>query len=607
MVVDVAAWWTSVQGDAALLRRRLRAVVAEKADQGHDTMVIADRLETAPASTDALIELAAEAAALPLRGDWPYHEPTDLDDIWDECVPQRPTAPVGSLTATDAARRVRTAFLASVCGCMLGKPVEVGLGLAELRGALESLGEWPVQYYVPEAIRRHLVRPLHESWPETVRERIRFVAADDDINYTLLGMLLLEQHGTDFTRGDIAAMWLRHLPVLMTFGPERTMLVRAATASLEDGAVDIEDVGSWAEVLNPGEEWCGALIRADAYGYAFPGQPHRAAELAWRDATLTHRRTGVYAAMFVAAAIATAPVADHPMDIVEAAVTFVPRRSRLHEALRRCIDAVRDATDWIDAYQRIHRRYGQWGHCRIFQELGTLVNTLAFARDVGSGIGLQVSQGNDTDSFGATAGSILGAYHGADGLDDRWLEPFGDDLRTGLAHFPDRSLSSVADRMARLADTDQRPGGHDHDVDNGPAPTVEDSATTPRRAEDSTTLALIARDERKEALVALLRPYRDRLSTMNLIATGHTGKIADELGLDVERLRSGPQGGDVQIGARLVDGRVDALIFLRDPLTAHPHEPDIQALLKLCDTHDIVVATNGATATLVLEALTAGR
>jgi methylglyoxal synthase len=93
---------------------------------------------------------------------------------------------------------------------------------------------------------------------------------------------------------------------------------------------------------------------------------------------------------------------------------------------------------------------------------------------------------------------------------------------------------------------------------------------------------LIAHDERKDALVTLLRPYRDRLSTMNLIATGHTGaKIADELGLDVERLRSGPEGGDVQIGARLVDGQVDALIFLRDPLTAHPHEPDIQALLKL--------------------------
>jgi ADP-ribosylglycohydrolase len=145
--------------------------------------------------------------------------------------------------------------------------------------------------------------------------------------------------------------------------------------------------------------------------------------------------------MFVAAAIATAPVADHPMDIVETAVTFVPLRSRLHEALRCSIDEVRSATAWMDAYEEIHRRYGRWGHCRIFQELGTLVNTLVFARDVGSGIGLQVSQGNDTDSFGATAGSILGAYHGEDGLDDRWLHhsvmicaPDWRTSRTGRCH-----------------------------------------------------------------------------------------------------------------------------------------------------------------------------
>lgn len=124
-------------------------------------------------------------------------------------------------------------------------------------------------------------------------------------------------------------------------------------------------------------------------------------------------------------------------------------------------------------------------------------------------------------------------------------------------------------------------------------------------AETSRCIALIAHDERKDALVDLLRPYRERLAGMRLMATGHTGgKVADELGLPVERLRSGPHGGDVQIGARLIDGKVDALIFLRDPLTAHPHEPDIQALLKLCDTHDVVVATNGATARLVLDALT---
>jgi methylglyoxal synthase len=120
------------------------------------------------------------------------------------------------------------------------------------------------------------------------------------------------------------------------------------------------------------------------------------------------------------------------------------------------------------------------------------------------------------------------------------------------------------------------------------------------------TLALIAHDARKAALVELLRPYREVLAGLRLLATGTTGtRLGEELGLEVERVASGPEGGDVQIGARLVDGGVDALIFLRDPLTAHPHEPDIQALLKLCDTHDVPVATNRATARLLLDDLAA--
>ena len=119
-------------------------------------------------------------------------------------------------------------------------------------------------------------------------------------------------------------------------------------------------------------------------------------------------------------------------------------------------------------------------------------------------------------------------------------------------------------------------------------------------------LALIAHDARKADLVDVLRPYREVLASLQLVATGNTGaRVADDLDLDVECLSSGPEGGDVQIGARLVEGAVDAVIFLRDPLTAHPHEPDIQALLKLCDTHDIPVATNRATATLLLDSLTA--
>lgn len=117
-------------------------------------------------------------------------------------------------------------------------------------------------------------------------------------------------------------------------------------------------------------------------------------------------------------------------------------------------------------------------------------------------------------------------------------------------------------------------------------------------------LALIAHDEKKDDLLRLARQYRSTLSRLHLLATSHTGaSLAQELDLPVERMQSGPQGGDVQIASRIVEGTVDAVVFLRDPLTAHPHEPDIQALLKVCDVHGVPVATNLASAEILLRSL----
>src|SRR6188472_2803205 len=117
-------------------------------------------------------------------------------------------------------------------------------------------------------------------------------------------------------------------------------------------------------------------------------------------------------------------------------------------------------------------------------------------------------------------------------------------------------------------------------------------------------VALVAHDGKKDDLLRLARRYRSTLERLQLIATSHTGTIlAEELDLPIEIMHSGPQGGDVQIGARIVTGEVDAVVFLRDPLTAHPHEPDIQALLKICDVHSVPVATNLASAEILLRSL----
>ena len=117
-------------------------------------------------------------------------------------------------------------------------------------------------------------------------------------------------------------------------------------------------------------------------------------------------------------------------------------------------------------------------------------------------------------------------------------------------------------------------------------------------------IALIAHDEKKPDLMEFARGRREELEPCEIIATGTTGKrLIEAVDLDVERKASGPLGGDMMIGAEIASGDCEALIFLRDPLTAQPHEPDITALLRICDVHDVPLATNLASAHAVLDAL----
>lgn len=117
------------------------------------------------------------------------------------------------------------------------------------------------------------------------------------------------------------------------------------------------------------------------------------------------------------------------------------------------------------------------------------------------------------------------------------------------------------------------------------------------------TLALIAHDGKKAEMVAFVKDHLKLIQKFKLIATGTTGKYISNAGLKVTRVQSGPQGGDAQIAALLVQGKIDGVIFLRDPLGIHPHEPDIFMLLRLADVHNIPLATNLASATILIRGL----
>jgi methylglyoxal synthase len=116
-------------------------------------------------------------------------------------------------------------------------------------------------------------------------------------------------------------------------------------------------------------------------------------------------------------------------------------------------------------------------------------------------------------------------------------------------------------------------------------------------------LAVIAHDGKKAEMVAFLNRYMDVFKSANIeiVATGTTGKYAQSAGLDVERLLSGPVGGDAQIAAMVAEGKIQMIIFFRDPLGKHPHEPDVQMLMRICDVHNVPLATNPASAELMVK------
>jgi len=434
------------------MRNRLRTSIEHLAYQGHQTEGMQARLASLPDSYDALYDFALALPRLPLRDDWPYVEPVAWDEIAGEMHPHRGKH-IRDILPGETADRIRTAFLASVLGCMLGKPLEVNPTYDELRSAGLASGNWPLQDFADEAFLRALGR-RHPCWPQCVRGHITHAVADDDIHYTILGMLTLETYGLSLTLDGVRRIWQRHQNINYTWGPERNIMVHIAASFADDHAAPPLDDGQyalWAEVLNPASESCGAAIRADAYGFACPGRPDIAVRLAYTDASLTHRRTGVYAAMFQAAALSMMPVSGDPLSAFAAALDFVPQRSRFRRAALHCLDIVDSSASFEQAYRLIHARYGEYVHCHVIQETGTLINTLKYAKDVWHGLCLQVMQGNDTDSYGARAGALLGMRMGPDALPQDRIRVFHDTILPDLMDFRETSLTRLADRMSALA------------------------------------------------------------------------------------------------------------------------------------------------------------
>ena len=385
-------------------------------------------------------QLAAALEGLPRRPDFGYDEPSDLEPIRRARPegPRRLRARIGKRALAD---KTLGAWLGRAAGCLLGKPCE-GWHRKAIEQALRAFGEWPLADYwpvvaaVPEGIR------YRASDDPSLRQNITRMTRDDDMDYPILGLHILERHGPGFTTSQVGQEWLNCLPYACTYTAERV-----AYRNLVNG---IEPPAS-ASYRNPYREWIGAQIRADVLGWAAPGRPELAAEFAWRDAALSHTKNGIYGEMFFAALLATAFLEPDLHRLVEIGLSEIPRNCRLREAVLDTVQWCDRDSDWEATWERIAAKYGHYHGVHTINNAAVVVMGLLHGRgDFGRAIAIAVMGGWDTDCNGATAGSVMGTILGAKCLPGQWIDPLHDRISSIVTGFSDTRISALARRTGAV-------------------------------------------------------------------------------------------------------------------------------------------------------------
>jgi len=265
---------------------------------------------------------------------------------------------------------------------------------------------------------------------------------DDDTDYTIIGLRLMERYGKEVTPIDVAKFWLDNIPYTNTYTAERV--------AYRNFVNDIWPPDS-ATYRNPYREWIGAQIRADAWGYACPGRPQEAATLAFRDACISHERNGIYGELWVAAMLAAAFFAAEPEQVVRIGLSEIPRECRLAEAIENIIRWHAEDGSADETFDRILDVYGEYHAVHTINNAALVAAALLWGeKDFTRSISLAVMGGLDTDCNGATVGSIVGTMLGAEGIPEKWASPLNDRLESIVAGATDSRISDLAERTLPL-------------------------------------------------------------------------------------------------------------------------------------------------------------
>ena len=353
-----------------------------------------------------------------------YEEPSDLAGIRALRKPHK----IDKTTVEGLEDKIRGAWYGRICGCMLGKTVE-GIRTNELVPFLKETDNYPMHRYIyrSDLKEENLKKYKYPLASRDYADEIDGMPADDDTNYVVMAQEVIEKYGKDFTPYHMSRAWIASQKKDAYCTAERV-----AYCHFINGFEPPQS----AIYQNPYREWIGAQIRGDYFGYINPGNPELAAEMAWRDASISHIKNGIYGEMFISAMLAVAAVTNDIEDIILGGLAEIPYTSRLYEAVIEVLKDYKEGLSQQDCFAKIHTKYNEHDEhdwCHTISNALIVVAALLYGQsDYGKSICMSVEVGFDTDCNAATVGSILGMANGIDCIPEYWTKPINDRLYTDI-------------------------------------------------------------------------------------------------------------------------------------------------------------------------------
>lgn len=371
---------------------------------------------------DILFDVVSTAK---LKDGYSYIEPSDLDQIQKLRQGEDAIRPFDSSALKN---KISGAWYGRICGCMLGKSVE-GVHTGDLIPFLKATDNYPMHRYIYRSDLNavDLTKYNFNFGGRIYADEILGMPVDDDTNYVVLAQKVIEKYGREFTPHDMSKAWLSYQAKAAYCTAERV-----AFCNFVKGYEPPQS----AIYKNPYREWIGAQIRGDYFGYINPGNPKLAAEMAWRDASISHVKNGIYGEMWVAAMIAVAAYTNDVEEIIRGGLAEIPYTSRLYESILSVVEGYKTGVSKNDCFAMIHSLWDEYtshGWCHTIPNAMIVAASLLYgAGDFSKSICMAVETGFDTDCNGATVGSILGMANGIESISEYWMEPINDTLHTSI-------------------------------------------------------------------------------------------------------------------------------------------------------------------------------